>query len=63
MNIFVYSDESGVFDKIHNNFFVFGGLLFLSKEERDVWNRKYIHTENTIREIEKKPNRFAESTI
>ena len=25
MNIFIYSDESGVFDKVHNDFFVFGG--------------------------------------
>lgn len=55
MNIFIYSDESGVFDKSHNKFFVFGGLLFLSKEERDTWNRKYIHAENTIRKIEHKP--------
>lgn len=28
MNIFVYSDESGVFDKIHNKIFVFGGAIF-----------------------------------
>jgi hypothetical protein len=49
MNIFVYSDESGVFDKVHNDFFVFGGLIFLSKEERDIASRKYIHAENIIR--------------
>ena len=29
MNIFVYADESGVFDRIHNDVFVFGGLIGL----------------------------------
>ena len=27
MNIFVYSDESGVLDKAHNDIFAFGGLV------------------------------------
>lgn len=52
MNIFVYSDESGVFDSQHNSWFVFGGVLFLSKDERDVASRKYIHAERTIRKKE-----------
>lgn len=34
MNIFVYSDESGVFDNKHNDFFVFGGLIILGTEEK-----------------------------
>lgn len=49
MNIFIYSDESGVFDNIHNDFFVFGGLVFLSKESRDICSRKYISIEKLIR--------------
>lgn len=49
MNIYVYSDESGVFDKVHNRIFVFGGLLFLSKEDKEVFTRKYIHAENVLR--------------
>lgn len=53
MNIFVYSDESGVLDKIHNNYFIFGGLIFLSKNDRDIWSRKYKKAEKTIRQIEK----------
>lgn len=53
MNIFVYSDESGVFDKFHNDFFVFGGLMFLSKDDRDVWSRKYIAAEKAVRSSEK----------
>lgn len=55
MNIFVYSDESGVFDKEHNDVFVFGGAVFLCKEEKDKWTRKYIHAEETIRKTENVP--------
>ena len=40
MDLFIYSDESGVFDKVHNEIFVYGGLIFLSKEEKDDYNRK-----------------------
>ncbi|MDI9519648.1 MAG: DUF3800 domain-containing protein [Bacillota bacterium] len=49
MNLFVYSDESGVFDSIHNDYFVFGGLMFLCKEDRDDAIRRYHHVEQTIR--------------
>lgn len=42
MNIFVYADESGVFDRTHNNVFVFGGLIFLGKDERDEGQRRGI---------------------
>ena len=52
MNIFIYSDESGVLDKYHNDFFVFGGVMFLSKDERDIWSRKYIAAEKVIRNTE-----------
>lgn len=50
LNIFVYSDESGVFDKAHNKYFVFGGLVFLSKDERDIAGRRYINAEKIIRQ-------------
>lgn len=49
MNIFVYSDESGVFDKVHNDVYVYGGVIFLSKEDKDINSRKYKHVENVIR--------------
>ena len=49
MNLYIYSDESGVFDKVHNHYFVFGGILFLSKENRDECVRKYIKAENEVR--------------
>lgn len=49
MDIFVYSDESGVFDYIHNDYFVFAGTIFLNKESKDNMERKYVHAENCIR--------------
>ncbi len=58
MNIFIYSDESGVLDPKHNDFFVFGGIVFLSKDDRDVCSRKYIHAENAIRNIEHKDSSY-----
>lgn len=54
MNIYIYSDESGVLDKAHNDYFVFAGLIFLSKENRDTYSRKYIAAERVIREKEAK---------
>lgn len=50
MNIYVYSDESGVFDQIHEDRFIFGGLIFLDKKSRDIETRKYLNVERTIRE-------------
>ena len=49
MNIYVYSDESGVFDKAHNDVYVFGALIFLSDESRQECSRKYKHTEDMVR--------------
>ena len=49
MNIFVYSDESGVFDRQHNEFFVFAGLIMLSSESKEEWSRKYSAAERRIR--------------
>lgn len=49
MNIFVYSDESGILDKVHNKYFVFGGLIFLSKEDRENMIHRYVAAEKNIR--------------
>lgn len=56
MNIYIYSDESGVFDKAHNKIFVFGGVIFLSKEDKDICSRKYLTAERAIRISEKISN-------
>lgn len=52
MRIFVYSDESGVLDKVHNDYYVFGGLIFISESDRETYSRKYIAAENNIRKSE-----------
>ena len=49
MNIYVYSDESGVFDKKHNDYFIFGGIILLGTKEKELWARKYSHIEKTLR--------------
>ena len=49
MNIYVYSDESGVFDKIHNDYFVFGGLILLGTASKEDWTRKYLSVERGMR--------------
>lgn len=48
IDIYVYSDESGVFDYIHNEYFVFGGLIVLGKKEKDKLIRKYKAAEKAI---------------
>ena len=55
INIFVFSDESGVLDKKHDDYFVFGGVIFLSADEKDNWIRRYIGAENNIRKAENLP--------
>ena len=49
MNIYVYSDESGVFDKGHNDYFVFGGLILLGTKDKENWSRKYSGVEKILR--------------
>ena len=52
MNIYIYSDESGVLDKAHNRYYVFGGVIFTSVEERDNQIRRYYAAEENIRKSE-----------
>lgn len=49
MDLFIYSDESGVFDKAHNEIFVYGGLIFLGKQQKDDFIRRYLSAEKVIR--------------
>ena len=49
MDLFIYSDESGVFDKEHNEIYVYGGLIFLGKEQKDDYTRKYVAAEKALR--------------
>ncbi len=58
MNIYIYSDESGVFDHIHNKYFVFGGLIIIGDTSKGEWSHKYANVENTIRQIIKQDRSF-----
>lgn len=49
MNIYVYSDESGVFDSIHNDYYIFGGLILIGEQQRSKCTNMYAHAEKTIR--------------
>lgn len=49
MDLFIYSDESGVFDKVHNEIYVYGGLIFLGKDQKDIFARKYLVAEKFLR--------------
>lgn len=49
MDLYIYSDESGVFDKAHNEIFVYGGLIFVGKDEKDNFSRRYKAAEKIIR--------------
>jgi len=53
MNIYIYSDESGVLDKQHNRYYVFGGLIFLSPSERETCSRRFKAAEKNVRLSEK----------
>ncbi len=63
MRIFIYSDESGVFDKKHNDLFVYGGIILLSKEQRDQAAQRYSHAEKKVRnKISFNPNKEVKAT-
>lgn len=52
MKITVYSDESGVFDVVHNRYYVYGGLILLSSKERENLQRKYLSIEKLVKQSE-----------
>ncbi|MDR2976167.1 MAG: DUF3800 domain-containing protein [Streptococcaceae bacterium] len=48
MNLYIYSDESGVLDKVHNDYFVFGWIILLDKKDRHDANMLYLNAEKAI---------------
>lgn len=50
MNIYIFSDESGVFDYLHNDYYVFGGLICFGNSEKDSLARQYSHVEKILRD-------------
>lgn len=53
MNIYIYSDESGVFDNVHNDIFVFGGIILIGTDAKEEWSRRYAKAERDIRDSKK----------
>ena len=53
MDLYIYSDESGVFDHKHNDYFVFGGLICFGSKQKEILERKYIHVETSLRNFRK----------
>ena len=49
MDIFVFSDESGVFDCYHSQYFDFGGAVFLDRMTMESAARRYLSIEKQIR--------------
>ena len=56
MDLYIYSDESGVFDYKHEDYFVFGGLICFGKSQKENAERKYLNVEKTIRSSGKYSN-------
>jgi hypothetical protein len=54
MKLYVYADESGTFDKVHNDLFVYGGVVVPGSETKCEIERKYIAIERSIREASDK---------
>ena len=49
MDIYVFSDESGVFDCKHHEWFVYAGIIVVGKYEMDSLARRYIAIEKNLR--------------
>lgn len=48
-NIYVYADESGVFDQVHNDLYTFGGIILPSQNEHDRQLHRYRDAEARVR--------------
>lgn len=50
MNLYIYLDDSRVFDKVHNNFYVYGGIICLNKKQKNLLEIMYKKAESTLRQ-------------
>lgn len=50
VNLYIYADESGVFDNKHNDIFVFGGVVYIGEDQKNIACRRYAHIERVLRE-------------
>lgn len=58
MNIYVYSDESGVFDYVHNDLFVFGGIVCFGTDSKEKWSHLYSAAEKRLRASKMAPRDY-----
>ena len=56
MNIYVFSDESGIFDYKHHELFVYAGVVVIGKQEMDMLSRKFLALEKKLRQKTKYRN-------
>ena len=43
--VYVYSDESGVFDKFHKDYFVYAGIAVIGQDNASILARSYLNAE------------------
>lgn len=56
-SIYIYSDESGVFDKYHNDIFIYGGIVCIGQDISSILSRKYLLAEKSLRKSPKYKNK------
>ena len=56
MNVYVFSDESGIFDYKSHEYFVYGGIIIIGKQEMDSLSRRYSAMEKNLRKKSKYRN-------
>ena len=49
----IYSDESGVFDKIHKDYFVYVGIAVIGQDTTSILAREYLAAEKNLRKANK----------
>ncbi len=47
--VYIYSDESGVFDKEHHDLFVYSGLACIGQDASSILTRRYLLAEKALR--------------
>lgn len=54
--VYVYSDESGVFDKFHKDYFVYAGIAVIGQDKASILSREYLNAEKSLRKSAKYKN-------
>ena len=57
-DIYIYSDESGVFDRYNNEYFIFAGVICFNAKEKEIACRKFSHAERVLRSSGNYTNKY-----